>query len=126
MQIARRIFWIAAIYGILATTPLFFLESRLGHDFPPVITHPEFFYGFAGVALAWQIAFIYIAREPVRLRPIMIPAMLEKLSFGFAGVILFMLGRVPLTGAATAMMDLVFAGLFWRAYRRTAVSGCQS
>jgi len=120
MQFASRVFWAAAIYGILATTPLFFMEDKLGHDFPPALTHPEFFYGFAGVALAWQIAFIFIAREPARLRPIMIPAMLEKLSFGLSGLVLFGLGRMAPLGVVTAVGDLIWAVLFLLAYRRAA------
>jgi ribonuclease Z len=37
---------------------------------PPPITHPGFYHGFATVTLAWQIAFILIARDSVRLRHI--------------------------------------------------------
>src|SRR5271168_2040324 len=49
---------------------------------PPAITHPMFFYGFVGVTLAWQLLFFAIAYQPVRLRPVIPFAVLEKLSFG--------------------------------------------
>jgi hypothetical protein len=57
MTFAKRVFFLAGVYGILALTPMYFLEARLGRDFPPPITHPEHFYGFVGVALAWQVLF---------------------------------------------------------------------
>jgi hypothetical protein len=53
----------------LVIAPLYFLEATVGQKNPPVISHPEFYYGFVGLALAWQFAFFVIARDPVRLRP---------------------------------------------------------
>ena len=53
----------------MITTPNYFLETRLGEDYPPAITHPEFFYGFVGTCLAWQLAYLLIATDPVRYRP---------------------------------------------------------
>ena len=78
MRFAKWTFIVAGIYGILVTLPLFFQEAAFGRDYPPPITHPEFFYGFAGVTLAWQFAFLVIGRDPARFRPMMLPAMLEK------------------------------------------------
>jgi len=74
MKFARIVFLIAGIYGILVLTPLYFLEQTIGRETPPPITHPEFFYGFVGVGLAWQIVFLIIARDPLRFRPMMIPS----------------------------------------------------
>jgi hypothetical protein len=81
MTFATRVFLIAGIYGLLVLLPQYFLEGKHGRDFPPPITHPEYYYGFVGVALAWQIAFFIISRDPVRYRPIMIAAIAEKASF---------------------------------------------
>lgn len=39
------------------------MESRNGIDFPPPINHPEYYYGFIGVAIAWQVAFIINTME---------------------------------------------------------------
>ena len=36
------------------------------------------YYGFVGVTLAWQVAFLVIASDPVRYRTFMLTAMLEK------------------------------------------------
>ena len=78
MIFARRVFLIAGVFGLLALLPLYFLEGRIGRDQPPAITHPEYFYGFVGVAATWRAASPVIARDPARFRPLMIPAILEK------------------------------------------------
>jgi len=88
MKFARIVFGIAAIWGFLIITPLYFMFNLIGEKDPPPITHPAFFYGFVGVALAWQIAFIFIARDPIRFRPMMIPAILEKLVYSIPVIIL--------------------------------------
>lgn len=46
MTFARRVFFIAAVYGVIVLVPQYFMEARSGRDFPPPITHPEHFYGF--------------------------------------------------------------------------------
>ena len=51
MLFARRTFLVAGIYGLVVLLPMYFLEGRIGRDTPPPITHPEFFYGFLGVAI---------------------------------------------------------------------------
>jgi hypothetical protein len=71
MKLARWIFAIAGIYGILVIAPLYFAEGPIAQNDPPAITHPEFFYGFVGVTLAWQLVFLSIARNPMRYRPLM-------------------------------------------------------
>ena len=118
----RRVFAVAGIYGIAALLPQFFLEQRVGMQNPPPITHPEFFYGFLGVALAWQVAFLIIARDPLRFRPLMLPSILEKLSFGVATVMLFAQGRLAALMLGAGLLDLVFAGLFAVAYVRTGAA----
>lgn len=119
MLFARRLFQLAGIYGILILTPQYFLEARISRDFPPAITHPEQFYGFIGVALAWQVLFLLIARDPVRFRPVMLPAILEKLGFGVATVVLFLQQRVVAPVLGPALIDLLLAVGFLEAYRRT-------
>lgn len=119
MTFAKRVFFIAAVYGVIVLVPQYFMEARIGRDFPPPITHPEHFYGFIGVALAWQFLFFMIARDPVRYRPAMIVAILEKLAFGVAAVVLFAQGRLaaPILGAG--VIDLVLAILFAVSWRLT-------
>ena len=52
------------------------MEAKIGSDFPPAITHPEFFYGFVGIALVFQIIFLIIAREPLKYRLLMLISVL--------------------------------------------------
>ena len=109
---AGRVFLWAAIYGIAVLLPQYFLEERVGIDFPPPITHPEHFYGFVGVALAWQFAFLVIARDVVRFRPLMIPAALEKFLFGASTFVLYAGGRVNGLIAGAAAFDCLLGILF--------------
>lgn len=120
VQPARRIFMVAGIYGILVLAPQYFMEGNVGRDFPPPITHPEHYYGFIGVALAWQLLFLIIAKDPVRYRFVMLPAVLEKLAFGGACVVLFIQGRLSSMVLGAGIVDLVFALLFVISYRMTA------
>lgn len=119
MKFAKYTFWIAGIYGFLALLPQYFLEEKTGIDFPPAITHPEYFYGFIGVALAWQVAFIIIARNPVKYRTMMIPSVLEKFSFGIALAVLFSQGRIPLMTLGFGILDSLLGLLFLIAYFKT-------
>ena len=119
MTFARRVFLVAAVYGVLALVPQYFLEARIGRDFPPPITHPEHFYGFVGVALAWQVLFFVVARDPARLRPVMPVAVLEKVAFGVVAVVLFLAGRLHPLMLGAGLIDLVLAALFLAAWLRT-------
>jgi len=121
-RFARRVLRIAAIYGIAVLLPQYFLEAEIAVRFPPAPNHPEQFYGFIGVALAWQVAFLIIASDVRRYRVFIIPGILEKLGFGGAAVVLFTLGRVDLPVLAAGAIDLVFAVLFTVAFRATPAS----
>jgi hypothetical protein len=118
VQFARRVFFAAGVYGIFVLAPQYFLEERLGRDYPPAITHPEHFYGFVGVALAWQVAFLIVSRDPVRYRLIMLPGIIEKLSFGMAAGALYAAGRVAAVILAFGVLDLVWAALFVIAFMK--------
>jgi hypothetical protein len=120
ITLARRVFTVAGVYGILVLLPQYFMEDRVGRDYPPPITHPENFYGFIGVALAWQVVFLIVGRDPVRYRLLMLPAVLEKLAFGGAAVVLQVQGRIAPIVLGFGMIDLVLAALFIAAYRATA------
>ncbi len=120
-RFASQVFLIAGIYGVIVLFPHYFLEGVIGRDDPPPITHPEHFYGFIGVALTWQIIFFVISRDVQRYRLLMLPAVLEKLSFGLASVILYADGRVAVSVLAAGGIDLVLAVFFIVAFRATRV-----
>ena len=66
MTFAKRVFMAAGIWGLLVVPPLFFLYDTVGRQNPPAITHPEYYYGFAAITTAWQLAFLVIASDPIR------------------------------------------------------------
>src|SRR5882724_2806424 len=126
LKFAKIVFWIAAIWGFLIITPLYFMFDLIGKNDPPPITHPAFFYGFVGVALVWQIAFVFIARNPIRFRPIMIPAILEKLVYSTPVIILVLQKRTRPPDLIFSAVDLTLGALFLAAYFRTPSSVLRS
>jgi hypothetical protein len=120
MRFAKWVFLLAGVSGLLLVLPPYFLERRTGEDYPPPITHPEYYYGFFGVTLAWQFLFLVIASDPVRYRRAMLPGMLEKASFAVAIPILYAVGRVAGVWVGFAAMDAIWLVLFVVAYLRTA------
>jgi hypothetical protein len=119
MKFAKIVFRIAGIWGFLILTPLYFLFDRIGQQDPPPITHPSFFYGFVGVALVWQLAFLLISTDPVRFRPLMIPAILEKLVFSIPVVILVAQKRTNRNDLVFVVIDLTLGFFFLLSYFRT-------
>jgi len=119
IKFAKVVFWVAGIYGVIVITPLYFLFDRIGEVDPPLITHPAFYYGFVGVALAWQLAFLVIATDPVRFRLVMLPAIFEKVSAGGAIVVLVLQGRTDPTDLVFAIIDLLLGVLFVAAFLKT-------
>jgi hypothetical protein len=122
MKLAKVVFLVAGIYGLIVLLPLYFMEAQTGRDYPPPITHPEFYYGFVGVGVAWQLAFLVISRDPVRYRPLMLPAIVEKASFGIAVAVLYLQLRVSSFMFGAAMVDSLLGVLFivsWKATSRS-------
>ena len=119
MKFARIVFRIAGICGFLIVTPLYFIFDLIGRKDPPPITHPAFYYGFVGVTLVWQFAFLIIASDPVRFRPLMIAAILEKLAYSIPLLVLIALKRTSPNDLVFAGIDLLLGFLFVLAYLRT-------
>ena len=123
MAVARWIFWLAGAYGLFALVPHYFLLAQIGRDAPPAVTHVEYFYGFVGVAIAWQLAFLVIGSDPQRYRPLMLVAVVEKLSFFVPAMILSAQGRLSGMMTAAGAMDGMLAIAFivaWLVTRRAA------
>lgn len=119
-RFARRAFGFAGIYGLIVLVPQYFMEGTIARTRPPAITHPEYFYGFVGLALAWQFVFLLISRDPQRYRALMPVAVLEKLVFAVPAAWLFATGRLDQQMFAAGMIDLVLGVLFVISYLRTA------
>lgn len=116
MKFAKWVFMLAGIYGVVVLVPLYFREGIIGHDYPPAITHPEYFYGFIGTALACQLLFLLIATDPRRYRLMMLPAIAEKAAFAVPVPILYMLDRVPAITFGFSLVDVVLGLLFLTAF----------
>ncbi|MGP0017123.1 MAG: hypothetical protein ACLPHP_01030 [Candidatus Sulfotelmatobacter sp.] len=120
MKFAKVVFWIAGIWGVLILAPLYFMFDGIGRNDPPAITHPGFYYGFVSVGLAWQVAFIFIARDPARLRPMMIPSVLEKFGYGASLLVLYLQQRLHASDLVFGGVDVLFGVLFLLAFFRTS------
>jgi uncharacterized membrane protein YuzA (DUF378 family) len=118
MRFARIVFLIAGIYGIVVIAPQYGMEDVIARASTP-ITHPEHFYGFLGLCIAWQIMFILISRAPDRFRPAMLVAIVEKLVFVVPVYLLYARGRVNSQVVGFASIDLIWAVLFTISYLRT-------
>lgn len=119
MKFAKTVFWTAGIWGVLVLTPLYFIFDLIGRQDPPPITHPAFYYGFVGAGLAWQLAFMIIASDPVRFRPIMLAAICEKFSYGTALSVLYLQHRLHPADLTFGAVDLLFGLLFVIAFLKT-------
>ena len=122
MRFAKYTFLIAGVYGLLALLPLYFLETRYGVDNPPAITHPEFYYGFVGVAVAFQFVFLVVSRDPMKYRTLILPSIIEKFSFVVSIAALIAAGRVSGQIVVGAAVDAVLGTLFTIAYFRLSPS----
>jgi hypothetical protein len=116
MAFSRWVFRIAGIYGLLVLTPQYFMEDQISREQRMAMSNPEHFYGIIGVAVAWQLAFLVISLDPVRYRLMILPAIVEKLTFGIAALVLFANERINPLVLAFSCIDLVLAVLFVLAF----------
>jgi hypothetical protein len=116
IRFARRLFLAAGVYGMIVLAPLFFLENLIGEYAPPPITHAEFYYGFVCVAFAWQVVYLMLALDPLRFRPVLVPAILGKAGFAISVFALFARGRLAAQDLVLPSIDLLLAALFAWAY----------
>ena len=118
MKFARVVFIGGGVWGIVILTVVCFLLDSPTYGVGGK-GHSELAYGFVAVAMAWQVAFLVIGSDVRRFRPMMIPAMLEKIGFPVAVLLLYLQGRVAPTIFIPASLDLVLLFLFIAAYQKT-------
>lgn len=107
-----RMFRWAAIYGAVVLLPLYLTPL------PPF--GGEVLLGFIGLALVFQAVFWIIGGDPVKYRPLMLPAVAEKLVFGAPALALFARGYpVAPPVAVFAAIDLLLGLGFFIAWRKT-------
>jgi hypothetical protein len=122
VKFAKIVFNLAGIWGVVTVFPVYFLENYVGHHSPPAIPHPEFFYGFVGVTLTWQLVFLTIAKNPIRFRAFIPLAALEKASYLLAIGALLATHRISPAVAVPSLSDLTWFLLFVAAYFKTPES----
>ena len=122
MRFSRFVFIAAGVWGIVVLVPLFFLVDISGRHYDVPTSYPQFFYGFVGIALAWQLVFLVIGSDPARFRVLMIPAIVEKCGFIIPTTILYRQGRISALDASAAVPDLILGLLFIAAFMRTRIT----
>jgi len=122
MRFARIVFIVAGVWGIAVLTPIYFLVDVTGRHYARPAEYPHFFYGFLSVAIAWQMAFLVIGSNPARFRPLMIPAIVEKLGWVAGLAILHGQGRVSAADAQALWPDLFLGLLFIAAFAKARAS----
>lgn len=119
MTFARFVFALAGIWGIAVLTPFYWLVDITGRRYDVPNQYPHFFYGFFGVALVWQLAFLLIAWNPLRYRPFMLVAACEKLAYIVTLVVLYAQHRIDAVDTQAAWPDGLLGVLFVIAFMRT-------
>jgi len=119
VKFSKIVFTTAGIVGIVQLLPLYFLFDFVGQRAPPVVNHPEFYFGFVGVALAWQVVFLLIGTAPCRYRAVMLLSILEKGSYVSTLAVLLAQHRIGLSTVLPATSDLILGLLFVAAYAIT-------
>jgi hypothetical protein len=120
MKFARFVFIASGVWGIAALAPFYWLVDITGRRYAAPMDYPQFFWGFFSVALAWQFAFLLIGSNPVRFRPLMVPAIVEKFGFIVTLTLLLGRGRIPSADAVAAIPDTVVGLLFVAAFAATS------
>lgn len=104
MRFARWSFWCAGIYGLIVLLPLY-AQAPLG-------SASLWMFGFAGAAVATQLAYLLIGSDPPRYRMVIPVGIVAKLSFFVPVALLYVRGEVPGVMMGFALTDLALALLF--------------
>ena len=119
MKFARNVFLVAGIWGVIVMTSMYFLFDVVNRQYPPAITHPDFYYGFVSITFAWQIVFLVISTDPVRYRPIMVAALVEKFGYIATLGVLYVKGHIQFGQFAVVAPDCILGLFFIAAFLKT-------
>ena len=112
-------FQAAGVWGLFILSVAYGAHYLGSEEWAVVTSHPQYVHGFFLVTLAWQVAFLIIATDPVRYRLLMLAAMLEKFPFTLATILLYAADAAPLSALVAALIDGVLGVLFAAAYIMT-------
>jgi len=124
VRVARYIFWSAGAWGVVIL--LFLLVDPDRAVGPGATGRPDFYYGFVGVGMAFQIAFWVIGGDPVRFRPMMLVSVCEKFFYVGSLTALLVARRAPERMTGAAVIDGALGLLFLLAWWLTRPSRCSS
>lgn len=101
MKFARVVFWVAGAFGAIVLIPLYRTPGN------------PMYYGLLATLVAWQAAFFVIGWSPGRFRPLMIPAVLEKVLWMLTLLILCVKGQTTwsqlrLNAATHGLLGVLF------------------
>ena len=113
---ARKVFLAACAWGAVTLLPLPFLRGAIEQD--GSLSHPEYFYGFIGVCVVFQIIFYMVAQRPVYYRALIACCALEKVAFAGPAAVLVAAGHAAPSLLFFAAGDTFFLVLFLCAYYR--------
>jgi len=119
MKFARIVFLVAGIWGVFVMTSMYFLFDVIGRQYPPPMTHPDFYYGFVSITFAWQVVFLVISTDPFRYRPIIAVALLEKFGYIATLSVLYAKGQLEFGQFAVVIPDFILGLLFIAAFLKT-------
>jgi len=119
MKFARNVFLVAGIWGVIVMTSMYFLIDVVNRQYPPAITHPDFYYGFVSITFAWQIVFLVISIDPLRYRPIMAAALVEKFGYIATLAVLYLKGQIQFGQFAVVAPDCILGLFFIAAFLKT-------
>jgi len=124
MLFAKRVFLAAGVYGLIVI--LLGFVALIGGPEDWTANYPEYAIGFFATAFAWQVAFLVISTDPVRYRLLMIAAILEKIPYAVAIVLLYSMSKVSQTIFGFGLIDGLLGALFAYAYLATGRAGART
>ena len=111
MKLARWVFLIAGILGLIPVVPLVYTTMVKGETIPPDFASMGVFFSVSVFQyVCWQISYIILARDPVRFRSMMIPAFFVEITAPFNPFWLFLYGFK--FWISIAVVDILLAILF--------------
>lgn len=119
---AKRVFQVAGIWGLFILGLLYAAYLAGVEQMTVATSHPHFVHGFFLLGIAWQVAFLIIATDPIRYRMLMLAAMLEKFPFTLAVLALYSNGDIPASVMGAGVIDGILGILFAVSYVITADS----
>ncbi len=125
MTFARWVFLTAGVLGLLPVGPLAYEALVNGADLLPDASEMGLFVVvFLFQYVCWQILFIILAGDPVRYRPMMIPAFFAEITAPLNPLWLFLYGFQPWVFSAVIYLVLavLFAAAFWLTGREPSLS----